>query len=244
MAEMIRLRIVWLLSGTMAGIVGVPNTETMKFGENMYRRCTRFLVPIWVGTLLLMAPGCDSGEPDGGEDGNEAVESASVGEQEEASGGVASEETAQNEEFQPVEQAWWTQETIGELQITLRDEEVIDVLGEPTESTPPTRRAVDGFYVNQWQYPDRGITIELGASEKMELRSVISIEIKEPADLETERGIGLGSSREEVEAQYGDEIDEEMSDDGEIVAGSIYGGIIFKLEDDVVREIFVGATAE
>jgi hypothetical protein len=68
--------------------------------------------------------------------------------------------------------------------------------------------------------------------------------ISEPCELKTSRRIGIGSNMEEVKSAYKVAIDPSSSDSETIVAGSVYGGIIFKMENNKVKSIFIGASAE
>jgi hypothetical protein len=71
------------------------------------------------------------------------------------------------------------------------------------------------------------------------------IVIKNPCVYETQRGIKLGSSAADVQAAYKDLINPGDSHPGEkIVCGTVYGGIIFDLQNDAVSSIFIGAAAE
>jgi ribose 5-phosphate isomerase len=66
-----------------------------------------------------------------------------------------------------------------------------------------------------------------------------------PCDLRTWLGIGIGSTYEQTVKAYKDYIDKEMSDKARIVAGSIYGGVIFSFDSKgKVNGIFIGAAAE
>ena len=48
-----------------------------------------------------------------------------------------------------------------------------------------------------------------------------------------------------MKAAYADAIDPESgAEDESIVAGSVYGGVIFSMRDGKVEEIFIGAAAE
>ena len=66
-----------------------------------------------------------------------------------------------------------------------------------------------------------------------------------PSKLATARGITIGSTEDAVKKAYGSVRDKENSEAGKtFVAGSIYGGVIFRFEGGKVSEIFIGASAE
>lgn len=81
---------------------------------------------------------------------------------------------------------------------------------------------------------------------KKEGRQVVDrIVIKDSCDYKTQRGIKIGSSAMDIYAVYKNEVNHKDSKPGErIVCGTIYGGIIFNLQDDIVSSIFIGAAAE
>ncbi len=71
------------------------------------------------------------------------------------------------------------------------------------------------------------------------------ISIKTPCDYKTQRGIQIGSRDIEVQLAYKNEINPHGSNsESTIVAGTIYGGVIFGIKDGIVKSIFVGAAAE
>jgi hypothetical protein len=75
-------------------------------------------------------------------------------------------------------------------------------------------------------------------------QTVKSISISAPCSYKTNRNIGIGSTSDEVLAAYKAEIEEENISESEILAGSVYGGVVFHLENDRVSSIFIGAAAE
>jgi hypothetical protein len=71
------------------------------------------------------------------------------------------------------------------------------------------------------------------------------LKITAPSELESERGIAIGDSADEVKKLYGDVLSEEAEPTEEsIIAGSIYGGLGFTFADAKVTEMFLGAMAE
>ncbi|MAS92879.1 MAG: hypothetical protein CMO55_06740 [Verrucomicrobiales bacterium] len=105
-----------------------------------------------------------------------------------------------------------------------------------------------GLFVQDWTAPGLGLTLKMGHEEDSKQQHIESIEISGQSQLKTDRGVGIGTPRSEVEKKYAAEIEEaEQFDDieNQIVAGSVFGGIIFTFdEDEKVTTIFVGAAAE
>jgi hypothetical protein len=72
---------------------------------------------------------------------------------------------------------------------------------------------------------------------------VRNIWLRAPSTLATDRGIRLGSTADEARAAYAGTLDSRAGEDS-IVAGSVYGGVIFTVEGGRVVGIFVGPAAE
>ena len=70
------------------------------------------------------------------------------------------------------------------------------------------------------------------------------ISIYAACELTTERGIGLNANIADVKQAYKKAIESTELEDDYLVAGSVYGGLIFKFKNDRVEEIFLGARAE
>lgn len=69
--------------------------------------------------------------------------------------------------------------------------------------------------------------------------------ITSPSTLQTQRGIRIGSTEQEVIKAYGRFQNAEDSKPGELlVAGSIFGGAMFNFHQGRVSGIFIGAAAE
>ena len=139
----------------------------------------------------------------------------------------------------------YDQEQIGQLHLGLAAKEVRQILpGKPTRGAEKWWGA-DGQYHQEWQYPDGGITLGMVAKKKGGPQSIESITITSPSPLQTQRGIRIGSTEAEVVKAYGRFQNAEDSKPGELlVAGSIFGGVMFDFQQGRVRRIFIGAAAE
>ncbi|MDF2803222.1 MAG: hypothetical protein K0S61_3125 [Anaerocolumna sp.] len=125
------------------------------------------------------------------------------------------------------------------------DIDVVNLLGAPENKTEPIVWGADGLEHQTWYYSLKGI--ELGFIKDEENNKVIfSINLQSPCTLKTSRGIGIGSRKDEVLKAYKNEInpEENGTDASVIVVGSIYGGLVFVLDNDLVASIFIGAAAE
>jgi hypothetical protein len=133
-------------------------------------------------------------------------------------------------------------ETVGGIGLGTTDRDVVAALGEPARKGEPVEEGATGLVVQTWEYPARGLTLTMVAADGGQ--KVDRILVEAPSQLQTSRGIGIGSSRTEVETAYAAERNVEASTAETFVAGSEYGGVLFSFEGDKVRSIFIGAAAE
>lgn len=132
----------------------------------------------------------------------------------------------------------------GWLKLRLNQELVMDSLGEPESKGDDIYWGALGTYVQEWNYPSQGIILQMESSEENGDKSVLMITITAPCKKATSRGISIGSKKEEVTKKYSGKINNDFTDNEEILVGSIYGGVIFFIEDGTVSRIFIGAAAE
>jgi hypothetical protein len=134
-------------------------------------------------------------------------------------------------------------ERIGDLKIGLSVAKTIDLLGEPNERTKKEIWGADGEYHHTMIYKDKGIEIEI-VGESDSKQKIALITVTEPCLYKTIENIGIGADNDAVRKAYKDSVNPEFSDSNSIVVGSIYGGLIFKTENNKVKKIILGATAE
>ena len=139
----------------------------------------------------------------------------------------------------------YDKEQIGKLHLGLSEKEVRQIIpGQPTRGAEQLQGA-DGEYHQEWQYAAAGITLGMVAKKKGGHKSLESITITSPSLLQTQRGIRIGSTEAEVIKAYGPFRNAEDSKPGELlVAGSIFGGVMFDFQQGRVNRIFIGAAAE
>jgi len=131
----------------------------------------------------------------------------------------------------------WLKEFIGE-------KEVINHIGNPEKRGSFEYWDAIATYIQSWEYPSKGIVLEMESESKNALKTVKSISITSPCSFQTSQGIGIGSDISLVRDSYKGLIDPEFSDDTILVIGSVYGGTIFEMEENKVVKIFIGAAAE
>ncbi|MET0017826.1 hypothetical protein [Oscillibacter sp.] len=127
-------------------------------------------------------------------------------------------------------------ETLGPLQYGQTDDEVKSLLGEPEECTEPEIWAADGRLHESWLY--KGVDVQLadGTLER--------VTVTAPFTQTTEAGIGIGSSESEVQKAYAGMIDPNATTEETIVAGTLFGGLVFVMTDGSVTSITLGISAE
>ena len=126
----------------------------------------------------------------------------------------------------------------------INEKEVISHLGNPEKKGKIEYWDAIGTYVQQWNYSEKGIILDMESESKNALKTVKSISITSPCTYLTSQKIGIGSDMEIVREKYADKIDTDFSDDSIIVVGTVYGGTIFEIENNKVVKIFIGAIAE
>lgn len=136
-----------------------------------------------------------------------------------------------------------SRESIGQLKIGLPYKEVTSFLGNPIKKGERYFGEPDGRYYWQINYPD--IDITMASNDSLFTEPVIAyISIHDKCKLTTNWGMGIGSSFAEVKEAYANDLDTEQSNDTILVAGSVYGGLIFNFSNGKANRIFLGAVAE
>lgn len=146
----------------------------------------------------------------------------------------------------------WERETIGELRLGMSAPEVRALLGPPSAAEGPTLSEATGGLLLTWTYPNEGVFLSFEqASTNAESPSVlVSVRILAPSKATTSLRVGIGASFSEALAAYADVNDPDQEGDGlvdeygNIVVGSIYGGLYFRIEDGRVAQMFLGSAAE
>ncbi len=135
-------------------------------------------------------------------------------------------------------------EALGGLRIDMPAAEVIKLIGTAPKQSKATKWGADGLYHQAWDYPARGISLNMCSESLTGKKTVFTVTIKPPCSFKTTKGISIGSTYDEVMKAYSASIDKESTNKSTIVAGSIYGGIVFQFKGGKVSEIFIGAGAE
>ncbi len=136
-------------------------------------------------------------------------------------------------------------ESLGGLALGKKQDEVIKLLGKPASKGKDVEWEAIGEWVQEWEFPDQGISLNMASEKKGGAKTVLTITAGPKWALATKRGIRIGSTEAAVRKAYGSVEDKEASEAGKsFVAGSVYGGVIFSFEKGKVTGIFIGAAAE
>ena len=136
-------------------------------------------------------------------------------------------------------------ESFNGLKLDMKIQDFESLLPCRVEKDEPVLWAGIGEIIQEWNYPECGVKLQLSTVDPETPQIISSIIIRTPSELKSSRGISIGSTEVEVMEAYADYLDEDYSVSGDtLVAGSIYGGLVFTFKDNVVESMFLGAGAE
>lgn len=125
------------------------------------------------------------------------------------------------------------------------EKEILKLLGRPEKKSKAEEWGADGLIHQQWFYGKMGIAVDFVREETSGAGKAGSVTLSAPSPKKTSRGIGIGSLQKEVLEAYGAEFNREESLlPDTIIAGSVFGGLVFTMKDGRVESIFIGAAAE
>ncbi len=135
-------------------------------------------------------------------------------------------------------------DSAGPIKLGMTESEVQAVLGTPDEESEAQMWGADGLKHSDWTYTNEGLTINMVESTNGESEFVAYTINAAPCAFATQKGIKIGDGKDAVLAAYGNAIDPTTVTEDSIVAGTVFGGIVFTLQDGNVTSIFLGAAAE
>ena len=125
------------------------------------------------------------------------------------------------------------------------EKEILKLLGKPEKKTKAEEWGADGLIHQKWLYGKMGIAVDFVREGTSGTGKADSVTLSAPSRKKTSRGIGIGSLQKEVLEAYGAEFNREESLlPDTIIAGSVFGGLVFTMKDGRVESIFIGAAAE
>jgi hypothetical protein len=139
----------------------------------------------------------------------------------------------------------YAQEQVGKLHLGLTAKDVKRIIPGQPQRGKAEKWGADGAYHQEWQYPKEGVTLSMVSEKQGGPQSLERITLTSPSTLRTQRGIGIGSTEAEVNKAYGRFRNaEDSAQFNYFIAGSIFGGVMFKFDQGKVSWIFIGANAE
>ncbi|MCA9793151.1 MAG: hypothetical protein KC910_15185 [Candidatus Eremiobacteraeota bacterium] len=139
---------------------------------------------------------------------------------------------------------------VGDLCLEDPAEEVLATLGKPTSKTDPVFEAATGETLEDWLYPQRGLTLTLANAEDQKGQRLYRLSIGAPCDWPAYGGIRIGDSRQKVvsvlaglKGQEGVSIHESEQAAGVLWEDS-YTQLTVILESDKVKKIYLGPGPE
>ena len=163
-----------------------------------------------------------------------------------ASSGAVVQPSAADPQAAAPEAAQELGESLGQVALGMPAGDAVTLLGPAASKEVPTEWGADGLCHGTWTFPPHGLELDMAANCGQGEPSVAHITASTGCIMKTDRGIGIGSSRAEVEkayppAQWATEV---PADAERIIVGSVYGGILFRFEGSKVVLISIGAFAE
>jgi hypothetical protein len=135
---------------------------------------------------------------------------------------------------------------IGSIKVNMTENDLVTAMGQPDSKSEPVIWGADGLEHSDWIYGKVGLQINMAKAPEDASSIVYTILASAPCTLTTQRGIKIGDTKDAVLTAYAEGIDPAANPDtsSSIVIGSVYGGIVVDIEDDLVKAIFIGASAE
>lgn len=133
-------------------------------------------------------------------------------------------------------------DSAGGIKLGMTGDAAVKILGEPDSKTEAKEEAATGYMRSEWNWKSKGVSLDLDYGKKGKI--VIHLTLKAPFSQKTSCGIGIGSSKVEVEKIYSKYRERDSGRTDSNTFGSVYGGIAFYYVNDKVTSISMGAFAE
>lgn len=119
-----------------------------------------------------------------------------------------------------------------------KEEEIVEVLGQPSSKSEAIEQGYGGTHQN-WIYEEDGIEIEMTKFDEDEAYGSSYITFKSPFKYKTSEGIGIGSTREELERAYKDII-EAAEEQASTVHLKVQSDAMVEFKDNQIVSVTVG----
>lgn len=201
-----------------------------------------------VGTSASSSPGSESAEASSSSADPSAETSAAPSSEPSANPSAKPSASPQDSSDKYAELGWALMEKdgLGSLKLRLSASDLVTLMGEPEWTSDPEVWSADGLEHLIWSYPSKGLDIGMAKQPDDTEAFIFSLSASAPCNLETNRGIKLGDTKDAVMSAYKNELDPAANDDTEswIVLGSVFGGMGIGIENGIVNYIFIGSSAE
>ncbi|ANE50213.1 hypothetical protein [Flavisolibacter tropicus] len=154
---------------------------------------------------------------------------------------IAADTTLKSEEPATKENLFMKDEALGPLSFGADMFYTNKILGPADSESEAEIWGTDGVEHKTLTY-ENGIVIDMVSKD--DNYTINSVKVTSSSDLATRKGIKIGSTLNEVLAAYNKNIERPIADSSKIIAGSIYGGLVFTMEKGKVASIFLGQSAE
>ncbi len=136
--------------------------------------------------------------------------------------------------------------SIGPLREGLPAKEVLALLGKPEEKDLIEEEGATGQFYQSWLYPAKGLNLGMLSDTARGPQRVGAIIVNAPSTYKTPHGVGVGTPYADAQRIYAPYVDaEEQLNEGQLIVGSIYGGMFFtRGERGEVSRVFIGTNAE
>lgn len=133
-------------------------------------------------------------------------------------------------------------EKLGPLSLGMTSAQVVKAVGKPASYGRWVTEAATGLQVQVWPY--RGMELTMAREGPGGAVTLDRLRVEAPCSFATSRGVRVGDPESKVRQAYAGLVDAEASGPDGLVVGSVYDGILFRLEGGKVTGIFLGAAAE
>jgi len=134
-------------------------------------------------------------------------------------------------------------ETIGGIKRGMTFDNVKALIGEPDTISSIDTSEIDGGLYQSVEYPKLGVSIVVTAQPDS-VKKVENILVNEPCHFKTSKQIDIGSSLYEIKKAYGVLINPKSYSEDYLLAGTVYGGMVFNFEGLKLKSIYIGVTAD
>jgi hypothetical protein len=180
-------------------------------------------------TAIVTGSGSAAGPGSAATGSGSAVGSGSAAGSATAAGSDADDPDSENSPRVKAAMALLKDENIGGLKLGMTDNAVIAILGKPSKKETPVEEAATGDIVADWSWAKAGVTVTFADAKKKPI--VNGIRLEPAATLKTSKGVGIGSTRQQLDAAYqaGHMKDDDTA--AQYVVGTHYFGMVFMFDE-------------